>query len=87
LAKRKEVGKSLDYISRQLGCLEIIEGLPEAGVKTDRIVNRGLDVLSASLNCLSVHIVQERSGIFSKLYSSLLANAVHRVCGVYFLRR
>jgi len=82
LAKKKEVGKSLDYISRQLGALEIIERLPDAGVKTDRIVNRGLDVLSASLNCLSVHLIQERSGILSKFGSDLMANVDTRVDGI-----
>lgn len=62
------MGKKLDYISRQLEGLEIIERLPEAGVKTEQLVNRALDVLSASLNYLSVHIGHEsgRLGILGK---------------------
>lgn len=53
--------KKLDYISRQLGHLEIIKRLPEAEVKSDEIVNRAMDVLSAALNYLAVHIRHESS--------------------------
>lgn len=63
MSRRNDIEKRLDYISRQLGALQIIEKLPEAGVETDQLVNRALDVISAALNYLSAHIIQERRGI------------------------
>ena len=49
----------MDYISRQLGLLEIIDRLPDAGVRRDALVNRTADVFSAALMYLAVHIRHE----------------------------
>jgi len=46
----------LDYISHQLGLLEIINRIPDIGVQPDGLVNRTVDVFSASLMYLAVHI-------------------------------
>lgn len=50
---------NLDYISRQLGRLEIIQRLPEIGAQSNQIANRALDVLSSALQYLAVHIQHE----------------------------
>jgi hypothetical protein len=50
------VEKQLDYIARQLEQLEIINRLPDAGVRSDQLVNRAIDVFSASLCYLALHI-------------------------------
>ena len=59
LAQRKDVEEKLDYISRQLRLLEIMNRLPDAGVQPDVLVNRSADVFSVSLMYLAVHIRHE----------------------------
>ena len=49
----------MDYISHQLGLLEIINRIPDIGVQPDGLVNRTVDVFSASLMYLAVHIRHE----------------------------
>jgi hypothetical protein len=68
LARRKAVEKNLDYISRQLGLLEIIKRLPDTGVQPDQLVNRTVDVFSAALMYLAIHIRHEsnRLGVMGK---------------------
>lgn len=63
IARRKDIEQQLDYISHQLGQLEIIERLPISGVKTDPLFNRAVDVLTAIYEYLAVHIRHE-SGRF-----------------------
>lgn len=53
------MSKALDYISRQLRALEILERLPDTGVEAEQLINRGMDVLSTSLNYISAHIRRE----------------------------
>ena len=48
--------KKLDYISRQLGQLDIIKQLPDTVVRSHQLVNRATDVLSAALKYIAVHI-------------------------------
>lgn len=64
----------LDYISRQLGQLDIVQRLPDTGVPSDQLVNRAMDVLSASLKYLAVHIDREsaRLGIIGNLSKLIL---------------
>ena len=62
LSRSEAVEKTLDCISRQLGQLEIIKKVP-SGFRPDQLINRAMDVLSASLNYLSQWILQERKGI------------------------
>ena len=49
----------MDYISRQLGLLEIVNRLPDTGVEPDALVNKIVDVLSATLMYLAVQIRHE----------------------------
>ena len=69
LSRREAVAKTLDYISRQLGQLEIIEKLP-SGFRPDKLMNRATDVLSTAFHYLDVHICREanRLGIIGKPY-------------------
>jgi hypothetical protein len=62
------INKKLDYISRKLGQLEIIKQLPDQGIEYDQLVNRAIDVISASFNYLAVHIRHEarRLGVIGK---------------------
>jgi hypothetical protein len=89
LTKKKEIGKRLDYISRQLGTLEIVERLPNAGLRTEALINRAMDILSASLNYLSDSLLQERMGILGKLYLKLVAKFArgHDISVLYWRRR
>jgi hypothetical protein len=67
LSRREAIDKMLDYISRQLGQLEIINKLPSR-IRPDQVVNRATDVLSAAFCYLDVHICREanRLGIIGK---------------------
>ena len=54
----------LDYLYYQLGQLAVVNNLPEIGVPPTGLLNRALDVRSATLIYISVHIHQEsRFGI------------------------
>src|SRR5438046_8164168 len=59
IARRVEIDKRLDYISRQLDQLKVIKQLPESIIRPDELVNRAMDVQSASLNYVTVHIQHE----------------------------
>jgi hypothetical protein len=63
------VEKKLDYISRHLGLLEIINRLPDAGVQPDALINRTVDVFSSALMYLALHIRHEsnRLGVIGNL--------------------
>ena len=67
---RKElIQKNVDYICRQLGQLNVIEGLPDTNDNQPKqLSNRATDVLSASLNYLAVHIRRDsgRFGLVGK---------------------
>ena len=56
----------LDFISRQLEQLRIVQNLPEpCGVARDGLVNRAMDVRSAALTYITVHLNHDacRGGI------------------------
>ena len=59
IARKTEIEKRLDYIARQLDHLKVISQLPDSIVPTDDVVNRAIDVRSASLNYIAVHIRHE----------------------------
>ena len=67
LSRREAVEKMLDYISRQLGQLEIIKKVP-SGFRPDQLINRAMDVLSSAFCYLDAHICREanRLGIIGK---------------------
>ena len=51
--------KKLEYISRQLGQLAIIDQLPETKVQSNQVVYRAMDVLSAALTYIALHVKHE----------------------------
>jgi hypothetical protein len=59
IARREEIEKTLDYIHRQLGQLEVTAHFPDALTPTTAVINRALDVKSAVLVYISVHIRHE----------------------------
>jgi len=60
VGRREEVEKKLDYISQQLERLKITEQLPEnTNVPSDALINRAIDVRSASMLFLAAHIRHE----------------------------
>jgi hypothetical protein len=64
----------LDYISRQLALLEITNRLPDAGVQSDQLVHRTMDVFSAALTYVAVHISHESNQL--GVIGSLQANGI-----------
>jgi hypothetical protein len=69
LKRRDEIEKGLDYISRQLGQIQIIENLPTAEVKSQTLVNTAMDVRSSVMRYLAIQIRHESThfGILGKL--------------------
>lgn len=59
MTRQEAIGGKLDYISRQLEQIEIIQQLPEADMPSAQLENRAMDVVSASLTFLAVHINHE----------------------------
>lgn len=59
ITRRDTIGNKLDYISRQLGQLEIVQTLPQVSIETVQLENRAIDVLSAVLTFLAVNIKSE----------------------------
>ena len=51
-----EVEKRLEYISRQLGRLDIIQTLPKSEVSPDEVIDCAMDVRSAIMIYLAVNI-------------------------------
>ena len=56
LAMKAEVEKTLDYIYRQLGQLRVVNDLPDTGVTSEPLMNRALDVRSAVMTYIAIHI-------------------------------
>jgi hypothetical protein len=69
LDRRNSMGERFEYISRQLAQLEIVKNLPDADVSSDHLVNRAMDVLSASLMYMAIQIRHEAGyfGVAGKL--------------------
>ena len=76
IGRREMVEKTVDYICRQLSRLKVIEGLPDAKIESETLINRATDVLSGALTYLAVYITRE-PGVFgvlgrlTKLHDSL----------------
>jgi hypothetical protein len=79
------MGERFEYISRQLAQLEIVKNLPDADVSSDHLVNRAMDVLSASLMYMAIQIRHEAGyfGVAGKLphppHSRLTGSREHRL--------
>jgi hypothetical protein len=59
IARATEIESELDYISRQLGQLEVTEELPNAGVPSHHLINSAMEVHSAVMIYLAVLIRYE----------------------------
>jgi hypothetical protein len=61
ITRKGEIEDMLDYMYRQLEQLEIVAGddLPNAAIPSKALQNRSMDVKSAALVYLSVHIRYE----------------------------
>jgi hypothetical protein len=53
LDRQAAITRKLDYISRQLGQIEIVQQLPSTALELSQLKNRSMDVISASLNFLT----------------------------------
>jgi len=63
LGRRDDIEKTLDYISRQLGQLQIIESLPTVNVPSQALINSAMDVRSAVMRYLAVQIRHESNAL------------------------
>jgi hypothetical protein len=73
IARRKEIEDMLDYMYRQLEQLAVVNNLPNVVDPSKALLNRSLDVKSAVLVYLSVHIRHEGElGIIGMSTVSLL---------------
>ena len=59
LERAAEIENRLDYISRQLGQLQILETLPNVNVPSQNLVNSALEVRAAVMRYLAVMIRYE----------------------------
>lgn len=73
IARKEEVELKLDYICRQFEQIEIIKRLSDVDIKRDYIEDRAMDILSALLKYLAVHIRRQSSrfGIIGILLASV----------------
>jgi len=69
LSRKEELDKALDYFVQQLEELEVVSVLPDDIDQRDYILNRALDVRSASMLYLAVHL-RHRSTPLGTLGSS-----------------
>jgi len=56
LLRKEELDKALDYFVQQLEELEVVSVLPDDIDQRDYVLNRALDVRSASMLYLAVHL-------------------------------
>jgi hypothetical protein len=65
---RAEINRTLDHVYRQLGQLQVIADLPEAGVPSNAVTNSALDVKSAVMIYVAMQLSHEcnRLGIGGK---------------------
>jgi len=59
IARRRDVEKALEFIHRQLQQLEVINELPDTDVRPIALINRAVDVESAVMTFIAVHIRHE----------------------------
>ena len=81
LARKVEIEKKLDYIARELARVNIIKKLPNNDVEFIALAYRVMDVRSAVITYIAVHIRRESNmmGIMGKLIAfSLCRSHVHR---------
>jgi hypothetical protein len=59
VGRKKEIESQLDFISRQLGQLQITETLPTSAISSQALINSAMDVRSAVMQYLAVQIRHE----------------------------
>lgn len=81
IARRRDVEKALEFIHRQLQQLEVINELPDSEVRPTALINRAMDVESAVLTFITVHIRHEgnRLGLIGSSLSSVVYDRKHWV--------
>lgn len=77
IARRRDVENALEFIQHQLQRLEVINELPESEVRPTTLINRAMDVESAVLTFIAVHIRHE-SNRLGLIGSSLCSFAYDR---------
>jgi hypothetical protein len=80
LEKTNQIDSMLDYIHRQLGQLEVVDNLPDSSVPATALINRSIDVKSAALAYVAMHIRHE-SGRLGALGIFLGTLLTIRKCG------
>jgi hypothetical protein len=75
IARRRDVEKALEFIHYQLQQLEVINELPDSEVRPTALINRAMDVKSAVLTFIAVHIRHEGNRL--GLIGSSLSNVVY----------
>jgi hypothetical protein len=78
LGRKKEIEDTLDYISRQLEQLNVIGQLPQTNVHSEALAHRAMDVRSAAMVYIAVHIQHESRhfGIVGKTLRLLVSSLI-----------
>ena len=63
LVRKEEIENTLDYISRQLGQLQITETLPTVNVPSQALINSAMEVRSAVMRYLAVQIRHQSTAL------------------------
>jgi hypothetical protein len=87
IARKEEITKMLDYICQQVEQLAVAENLPN-----EAVINRALDVRSASMQYLAVHIRHDSTplailGPTRPVYSSQFINCFREISESFLERR
>ena len=75
LSRKEELDNALDYFVQQLEELEVVSVLPDDIDQRDYILNRALDVRSASMLYLAVHLRHGATALGTLGSSMFLFNA------------
>lgn len=57
IGRKEKLGQKLEYICRQLEQLKVVEALPKGLELQETVINRALDIRSASMICLGRAII------------------------------
>jgi hypothetical protein len=92
IARKEEITKMLDYICQQVEQLAVAENLPNDLEQREAVINRALDVRSASMQYLAVHIRHDSTplailGPTRPVYSSQFINCFREISESFLERR
>src|SRR5208282_6944185 len=79
IARRRDVEKVLEFINHHLRQLKVINELPDSEVLSTALINRAMDVESAVLTFIAVHIHHEgnRLGLIGSSLYNLVYDRKH----------